>query len=200
LTEVPVLSDWLRWVAEMPAAFRAEPAGLGGNRGGVLVRAVLADVLESLTGERADEGLLDAFHPAHSGTAEKNRLAWALATAHVLWHPALRTTGLGPKTVPGLKRLLVEELSALAFLVPVERLSADEERREELVRRTLRACGTSLPGENVADREDRLKQVDSIERHRVLSAAAERSKRVRQVQEAMAKKASEEAAAKVSRE
>jgi len=82
----------------------------------------------------------------------------------------------------------------------VDHLLAEEERREELVRRALRACAVALPGESDAEREDRLKQVDSLERHRVLAEAAERDKRARAVRDAMAKKAAEEAAAKVSRE
>jgi glycosyltransferase involved in cell wall biosynthesis len=198
LSEIPVISEWLRWVSEMPAAFRAEPEGFAGGR--VRVGAVVADALETLTGERADERLRDAFHPSHTGAAERNRLAWVLATAHVLWHPSLREEGLTPKSEAALIRFLVEELSALSFLVPIENLAADEERREELVRRVLRACGLSLPNESAADRDDRLKQVDSLERHKVLAAAAERERRAREVREAMAKKASEEAAAKVSRE
>ena len=76
----------------------------------------------------------------------------------------------------------------------------DEERREELIRRATTALGLSLAGESPNEAADRLKQVDSVERRRVLVAAAARERRARQVREAMAKKAAEEAAAKVSRE
>lgn len=195
---VPPLAEWLRWTSEMPASFRAEPEGFATGR--VRVRAVVADLLETLTGAPPDAALLDAFTPADTGPRERNRLAWILAATHVLWHPALRGAGLPAKGRAGIAKLLVEELAALSAVVSAGRLLTEEERREELVRRALRACRLALPGESDADGEDRLKQVDSIERHTVLAAAATREKRTREVREAMAKKAAEEAAAKVSRE
>ena len=85
-------------------------------------------------------------------------------------------------------------------MVPVDALFREEERREELVRRILQATGHTFPGESSAEAEDRLRQLDSVERHRVLEAAAERERRARQVREEMARKAAAEAAAKVSRE
>jgi hypothetical protein len=60
--------------------------------------------------------------------------------------------------------------------------------------------GASLPGESASEAADRLQQVDSVQRRRVLQAAAERERRAREVREAMARKAAEEAAAKVTRE
>lgn len=197
----PALADWLRWTAEMPPAFRAEPAT--GPRDGadrVRVRAVVADLLETLAGAPPDGTFLDAFDPLGMSPRERNRLGWVLAAAHVLWHPALRAAGLGAARIADVRRFLVEELAALASIVPVDALLSDDERREELVRRALRACAVRLPGEGDAEREDRLRQVDSLERHRVLAEAAVREKRAREVREAMARKAAEEAAAKVSRE
>ena len=94
----------------------------------------------------------------------------------------------------------MQELAQLGAVAPVDLLDRDEDRREELVRRTLRAVRLALPGESSQEAEDRMRQVDSVERHRVLRAAAQREKRSREVREAMARKAAEEAAAKVSRE
>ena len=191
----PPLSEWLRWVADLPAACRALPVGFAG--GTVRVRAVVADLLETLYGAAADAALLRACEAHEASKAERNRLGWILAACHTLWHPALRSAP-GPR--PALERLLVEELASVAAVVSVDALLSDEERREELVRRILRAAGQVLPGESAREAEDRLQQVDSVERHRVLSAAAEREQRARKVREAMARKAAEEAAAKVSRE
>ena len=70
----------------------------------------------------------------------------------------------------------------------------------ELVRRAFAALGLRLPGESAGEAEDRLAQVDSVERQRLLRAAAEKEKRAREVREMMARRAAEEAAAKVSRE
>jgi len=197
----PTLAEWLRWASEMPPAFRAEPATTAWDAPErVRVRAVVADLLETLTGARPDPKLLAAFDAADSGVRERNRLGWVLAAAHVLWHPLLQSARLDEEGARCVRRFLVEELASLAAVVPVERLLTEEERREELVRRSLRAAAVALPGESAAEREDRLKQVDSLERHRVLAEAAQREKRAREVREAMAQKAAAEAAAKVSRE
>jgi hypothetical protein len=132
-----------------------------------------------------------------TGKRELNRLQWILAACRVLWHPWLRGSA-GPKNA--IERLLVQELPGLAAVVPADSLFREEERREELVRRVLRAASQILPGESATETEDRLRQLDSVERHRVLAAAAEREQRARQVREEMARKAAAEAAAKVSRE
>lgn len=195
MTTDPALPDWMRWVADMPSSFRATPEGFEG--GTVRVHAVVADLFETLFGAPPDAAILAACKAGDTGARELNRLRWILAASHVLWHPALRENP-GPRNA--IERFLVQELPGVAAVLPVDSLARDEDRREELVRRALRASGCALPGESGADAEDRLKQLDSVERYRVLSAAAERERRSREVREAMAKKAVEEAAAKVSRE
>lgn len=190
----PPLAELLRWVAGMPAAFQADPTT------SCRVPAVVADLLETLFGEPPAPGLLGAFALGADQGAERNRLRWVLAAAHVLWHPAFREARLPDAARAGVERLLVQELATLAAVAKVELLAIDEERREELIRRTLRALKLSLPGESANEANDRLHQVDSVERQRVLIAAAGREKRAREVREAMARKAAEEAAAKVSRE
>jgi hypothetical protein len=192
---VPPLPEWLRWIAERPPSIDAAPEGFPDGR--VRVRAVVADLHEALFDTPAEEPLLAGCVAGEPTRAERSRLGWILAAAHVLWHPAIR--GGAPERERVVK-LIVQELAALAAVVSPERLGDDEERREELVRLVLRAAQLSLPGESAADAEDRLRQVDSVERHRVIAAAAERERRAREVREAMARKAAEEAAAKVSRE
>jgi len=163
----------------------------------VRVRAVVADCLETLFGEPPGEDLLRAFDPRDAKKLERNRLLWVLAACRLLWHPAWRGSGLRQQEV---SKLLVQDLATLAAVVPAEKLVDEEERREELVRRTLASSGLLLPGESRKQAEDRLSQVDSLERQRLVAAAAEKEKRIREVREKMAKKAAEEAAAKVSRE
>ena len=190
------LGELLRWTAEMPAEFQSEHAGWPG--GTVRVRAVVADVHEGVTRVPAAADLRAAMDASDTSRKERNRLRWLLAAAHVLWHPALRTAG--PSAAPGLRRLLLQELPAVAAVSPVESLAQEEDRREELIRLVLRAVGALVEGESAAESEDRLRQVESVERHRVLAESAERERRSRSVREAMAKKAAEEAAAKASRE
>jgi hypothetical protein len=195
MTELPPLAEFLRWLNEMPAAFRAVPEGFPGGQ--TPVHAVVADLYDTLYGQPPADELLQAFRPANAGKAERNRLLWVLAACHLLWHPALRTRAL---PADRLRKLLVQDLAALAAVTPAERLTDDEERREELIRRTFAALGLRLPGESAKEAEDRLAQVDSVERQRLLQAAAEKEKRAREVREMMARRAAEEAAAKVSRE
>lgn len=84
--------------------------------------------------------------------------------------------------------------------MPVEALDDDQARREELIRRVLRAMGRRPAGESARQARDRLKQVDAVEQHALLVKAQQREKRAREVRAALARKAAEEAAAKVSRE
>lgn len=200
---LPPLADFLRWAAEMPAGFKAEPQREAGE--GVSVRACVHDLFETLCGKRPEEEFLRAFTPSNTGLTasdvrarvESNRLRWVLAACHVLWHPTLRSH---PPVAENLRKLLIQDLSAIAAIVPANHFVTDEERREELIRRALEAAGLRLPGESPVEAKDRLAQIDSIERQRVISEAAAKEKRARQVREEMARKAAEEAAAKVSRE
>ncbi len=191
----PPMAEWLRWIAEMPPSFRDVPDDFEG--GIVRVRAVVADLFETMYGAPADISILAICNAAGTDKRERNRQGWILAACHVLWHPALRQDP-GPRAA--IERLLVEELASLAAVIPVDLLLREEERREELARRILRAVDRRVPGEGEREAEDRLRQLDSVERYRVLTAAVEREKRAREVRETMARKAAEEAAAKVSRE
>ncbi|MCE9581809.1 MAG: hypothetical protein K8T20_04750 [Planctomycetes bacterium] len=192
---LPPLAEFLRWIAEMPAVFRGEPAF--GSGSGVRVRAVVSDVMETALGERPDAGLLQPFSPASSSPADRNRLRWVLAACHLLWHPALRERSL---SAAGITRFLVQDMSALAAVAPFESLVADEERREELLRRALDATALRLPGESANDAADRMTQVDSIERRKLLAEAAEKQKRSKKLAEEIRRKAAEEAASKPSGE
>ena len=192
---LPPLAEFLRWLAEMPESFSAEPFGFA--NGEVSVVAVVADLYETYFGAFPAEDLLTAFRPTKTGKVERNRHRWVLAACHLLWHPALRGRGVEQAQ---LNRLLVQDLAQLATAESADSLRTEEERREELIRRTLQALKLALPGETEKDAEDRLTQVDSVERRRLLRAAAEKEKRAREVRDMMAKRAAEEAAAKVSRE
>jgi hypothetical protein len=192
--EAPSLAELLRWLTEIPAAFKAEPAGFPG--GTVPVAAVVADLLETHYGELPDDSKLAAFRPADQGKVERNRLRWVLAACHLLWHSGLRGRG----EFGAIYDFLTRELATLAEIVAVDAIDGTEERREELARRAIRALGLTLPGESPKDAEDRLTQLDSVEHRRLIRDASEREKRAREVREMMARRAAEEAAAKVSRE
>lgn len=188
-SELPELAEFLRWLVEMPAAFTETPEGF--PHGKTSVVAVVADLLDTLEGQTPSAEVLAGFRPRDASRGERNRLLWVLAFCRVLWHPALRT---GPYPEGVVRNLLHREPELLAALVPADRLRSDEERREELVRRTLRALNRRLPGESATEAEDRFAQVDSIERQRLIREAADKERRAREVREQMAREAAQAAA------
>lgn len=184
------IAGWIGQLQALPAVFSATPQGMPG--GTVRVRAVVADLWELRFGARPRPGLLAAFDPGVLG--DRERLRAVLAACHVLADPELEIGG--PE---GVERLLVQELASVAAVLG-DRLLADDERREELARRVLRAADALPSDEDGSTFRARLAQIDSVERAAVVRAAAAREARAREVREAMARKAAEEAAAKITRE
>ena len=187
---LPPIATWVRWLADAPAIFDALPEGFPG--GVVRVRAVVADLI-ARQDATPTPALLAALDPAGPTDAERARLRAVLLACRVLAHPDVPAA-----PAAALEGLLVTELAAWTAVVGEK--TGSEERREELVRRCLRAVGTRPGGESQEEAEDRLRQVDAIERVRILSDAAERERRRREIREAMAKAAAEEAAARIGRE
>src|SRR5262249_47237782 len=135
MSDLPPLAEFLRWLADLPAACRHVDARAP-------VAAVVADLWETLFDAPASAKLLDCCRAADKGKTELHRLRWLLAACRLLWHPALRGRPLPPA---GLARFLTDDLAALAAVVPAERLVDDEERREELVRLAFAALHLRLP-------------------------------------------------------
>ena len=188
--DLPPLAEWLRWIAGMPAVFS--------RSAGVRVPAVVADLFESLFRDRPPGEFVALFSPSTVAPVDLNRLRWVLAACHVLWHPALRPLELRRS---GVERLLVQDLASLAAVAAADSVRTDRERGEELARRVLGAAGLRLPGESAAEAEDRLAQVDSVERHRILAEASEKERRARkQRDEEVRRRAAAEAASKAMRE
>ncbi len=76
----------------------------------------------------------------------------------------------------------------------------DVDRREEFIRVALAAVDLRPEGESPAQADDRLLMVSSFERKRVMEAAKAAEERAAQIREALARKAAQEAANKMSRE
>jgi hypothetical protein len=203
--QLPPLADLVRWLADMPPDFRATAESLSQRR--PRVTAVVADLFESMydasptsrapDGDPSPSSFLSVFDEASSDAKTVNRLSIVLIATWILWHPAFRAA---PPPRAKLEKLLADELAALSALVSADKIGREVERGEELIRRIVRATGRNLAGDTKNEADDRFKQVDSVERQRVLTEAADRERRARKVREAMAKKAAEEAAAKVGRE
>ena len=76
-----------------------------------------------------------SFDRPSRAKSRRNRLQWVLAACHLLWHPSLRSRSVD---VRQLTRLLVQDLTTLAGAESADTVRTDDERREELIRRTLR--------------------------------------------------------------
>lgn len=192
---VPVLAELLLRVEQIPSAFLATPAM--DQESGIPVDVVVCDLFETLFADKPGSALLAACRPSQAQPEGVRHARWILVASHLLFAPELPRQEL---TRDAIERFFTDELRELAALDDVSVLHQDEERREELVRRALRAGGLRLPGESEAEADDRLRQVDRVARAKLLAEAEERERRAREVREAMRRRAAEEAAAKMCRE
>lgn len=174
-----------------------EPAN--GGTGVVHVGAVLGDLLadlgmppaEAMAAGSAIEALPDA-----SPERRRHRLGTLLISAWLFHDPWFRARRLASKA----HSFLYHEPPQLAELVKSPLFVSDPDRREELVRLCLRALGLRPAGETQAQAQDRLTTISSLERQRVIRESQAAEARMRQIREAMRRKAAEEAAAKMRRE
>ncbi len=194
-TAAPSLSELNRWLGEIPPSMRTNAKGDGLDE--ISVRAVVHDLHETLCGVPPAADLLHAMTPKKLDRVQANRLGWTLRLCWLLWQGELRSQ---PVEAAPLRKLLTIELPQVAKLVAVDALDSEADRREELIRRCLRALGRRLPGESKKQAAARLAQVNSVEANRLIEQAEGRAERAREVREAFVRKAAAEAAAKVSRE
>lgn len=194
--EGPLLESLTRRLAECPSEFLAEPRSKKG--GTVYVAAVVYDLLRDLSGPPLTKEQIAQFEPSGKDPKEsRNRLQVIMVACWLLhdpWFLYQRQFAQSAYT------LLAGGLNELAKLVPSQQFVSDPDRREELARMALKALGLRPAGESIAQAEDRLTTLDSVERSRVIREARAAEERARQIREAMARKAAEEAAAAYGRE
>ncbi len=192
----PGLETLTRRLAETPPDFLAEPRI--GAAGVVHVEAVVNDLVRALGGPALTAAEAAAFR-AKAGEAKqrRRRLRAQLLGAWLLADPWFQGRGLA---AAGRAFLGGEALAALAEAADAPKLIADADRREEFARLALQALDLRPAGENEAQAQDRLSTVSTVERRRVVRAAQAAEARAREIREAMARKAAEEAADKWTRE
>jgi hypothetical protein len=191
--EGPVLETLTRRLAEIPVDFLAEPRV--GGQGSIHVAAVVQDLLTMVAKPVKPEQLTPfaGSDPAR----DRNRLAIALVLCWLLADDWFRQAKTDPEL---LLALFAEGMTELAGQTTARRLVDDPERREELARLALARLGYRPAGETVAQAQDRLASLSSVERARVLQASRAAEERARAVREALRKKAAEESADKWTRE
>ncbi|MGQ0604854.1 MAG: hypothetical protein ACT4QE_24495 [Anaerolineales bacterium] len=192
--EGPLLETFTRRLAETPPDFLAEPRI--GAAGVVNVGAVISDVLVALGG--APLGAKDVERLNQPADKKlRNRLRLKLIGAWLLHDEWFQQRG-GLAEIAGL--WLVHALDESAALTEATKFVTDPERREELARLCLKELGLRPAGESEAQAQDRLATLNTAERQRVIAAARAAEERARQIREAMARQAAEEAADKWTRE
>lgn len=194
--EGPLLETLTRRLAECPADFMAAPYERGG-KGAVYVAAVVFDLLRELGGAPLTAQQLEAFELKRGDARSERVLRVVLIAAWLLYDPWFRSRR---KFASQAYEFLASGLGDVAAIVPPQAFVADGDRREELARLCLSALGLRPAGETESQAEDRLATLDSVERGRVVREARVAEARARQIREAMARKAAEEAAAVYGRE
>ena len=151
-TEGPLLESLTHRLQECPAAFLEEP--MIGDSDGVVVAAVVADLVRSLKGDPLLRPKTNAF--VSKKAKERNRLRLVLVASWLLHDPWFRAKELGETAL----RFLGKDLRTLATLVDAEQFVADPDRREELARYALSRLGFRPKGETEAQARDHLSTLD----------------------------------------
>lgn len=187
--EGPPLELLVRRLAETPEDFLAEPKiGSAGTIG----TAAVAHDLAKLLGGSLDRKDLDKIAGMKAPAARV-----ALLLCWLLGEEWFRQHGLAVNSVLA---LLTDDSDELAGQTPAPQFVLDPERREEIARLTLSRLGFRPAGETKAQAQDRLTSLSATERARVMKAARAAEERAREIREALAKKAADEAADKWTRE
>jgi len=226
--EGPPLEQLTHRLAECPPDFLEEPRV--GNSGTVHVVAVVNDLLVSLGKTHEDMGWAadfmpgtDPLHPLTSPTANgapslvdrllskisgnQNEAAiqpgdrdWLRCVLVACWLLGDEWFLKQKNISATVRAFLMGDLRELSRSTQAPKLISDPDRREELARLCLKTLGFRPKGESPEQAQDRLSTLNTSERMRLLKAVREAEKRAREIREAMAKKAAEEAAAKYNRE
>jgi hypothetical protein len=184
--------EWLtRRLGECPEDFLL-PVGRGA--GHVEIEAVVADLLRDLGNPAPAEEAAAIFTSRRIDAAWQRLVLLVCWLLHDEWFVRQRCFAAPARA------FLNEGLSDLATLVKPELFLRDADRREELVRLTLRALRLVPAGEREAVALDRLTTLSSVERKRVLDATKAAHEHAERVRRAMAEKAAAESAARYGRE
>lgn len=191
--EGPLLETLTRRLAETPEDFLAEPRI--GSAGRVHVAAVVGDLMRGL-GANVDVAALSALE-GKDAKQDRNRLSVTLLLCWLLADDWFRQNKLAAQA---LLDLMSQGSTQLSAQVQSRKFVTDPDRREELARFSLARLGFRPGGESVAQAQDRLTSLSSTERARVLQASRAAEARARAIREALARKAAQESADKMTRE
>lgn len=189
----PALEAMIRRLLDTPPEFLAEPRV--GNAGTVYLPALVNDVLR-MHGHGASARWLEGLG-GMDPRARRNRLAVAMIVSWLVADEWFVSQGL-----PGsaLCSLFEGATVSLAQATPAHRFVTDPGHGEELVRVVLAHFDYHPANETPEQACDRLAAVSGAARRKLLEASRQAEKRAREVREALARKAAQEAADKWTRE
>lgn len=188
----PPLEVLMRRIAEAGSDVLIEPRI--GAQGVAPVDAVVLDLFELLSLEIPTS--LEEFG-VNKSVQDRRRLQITLL---LTWLCADESLQAHLKNAALLLQILQQVPAELARYTTVEQLVSDMDRREELARLTLARMQLLPFGETAAQAQDRLNVLSSAERERLVAASRAAQARARELREAMARQAAEEAADKMGRE
>jgi len=189
----PTIETLTRRLVDTPPDFLDEPRI--GSTGRVVVAALVNDLMQRY-GRRLQQRELSRFETATLGP-DRNRLALVMIA---VWLLADRWFLDAKPSLEAITRVLDETIRELAATTAAHKFVSDPDRREELVRVVLARLDYVPEGETLAQATDRLSSLSTTERRRLLEASRAAQQRARAIREALAKKAAEESADKMTRE
>lgn len=195
----PSVTHMTHRLARCPSEYLGEPKI--GDEEGVFVDALVADLVLALGAALPRHDELEAFRT--NTHLHRKHLRLVQVGVWLLSDPELRKSWADEESeeIASKARVwLARALFDLAELVDPADFVTEAERREELCRSALYALDILPHGETEEVAEDRLKMLDSVERHRVIMETQERVKRAEQLRKKMAEKRAREAAARYTRE
>jgi hypothetical protein len=187
----PPLESLLRRLSECPSEFAAACQGANGH---VALIAIVCDHFRAQSAKDSDPFWSQLRSNRMKSSRPENYFAilsiatWLLGYEWFEEHPET--------SQPSWRWLTSDSLGAFANLVKAPDCINDPDRREELVRLCLASMDLRPRGESHEQSMDRLTTLDSVERHRILSATVAAERRAREVREAMAKKQALESASR----
>ena len=188
--EGPPLQALTRRLAECPTEFLQEP--YVEKTGIIHVAAIVGDLMHYLGSPPLAKDQLTHFESGQRNWLSVVSIACWLLHDEVFTH--LPDSALLAYT------LLADGLKDIAGIIQARAFISDPDRREELTRICLSGLNVLPQGESVAQAEDRLETLSSVDRQRVIRAARVAEERAQAIREAMTRQAAEEAAAKYTRE
>jgi hypothetical protein len=189
----PTIETLTRRLVDTPPDFLDEPRI--GSTGRVVVAALVNDLMQRY-GKRLQQRELSRFDTATLGP-DRNRLALVMIA---VWLLADRWFLDAKPSLEAITRVLDETITELAATTAAHKFVSDPDRREELARVVLARLDYVPEGETLAQATDRLSSLSTTERRRLLEASRAAQQRAREIREALAKKAAEESADKMTRE